>query len=184
MPHLQLTTGDEKKLTDYLIPVLTALILGYGFCRSTDVFGAFTDGAKRGLTVALSIFPSLLAMLTAVNMLRASGAVDWLVSVLRPLAQLVGLPAECTPLALLKPVSGSGALAIGKEVMESAGVDTMAGRTAAVMLASADTTFFVISVYFGSLGIRKTRHALPSALMADLAAFLMAAWTVRFFWGG
>lgn len=166
-------------LSDAVIPVIICFITLYGVFFKTDVFSAFIKGAKNGLTTIVGIFPSVLAMLTCVNMLRASGAIDAFSALFSPAAKFLGIPVECIPLAFLKPISGGGALAIGADIIKKVGVDSLAGRTAAVMLASADTTFFVISVYFGSLRIKNTRHAVPCALIADFTAFIAAAAAVR-----
>ena len=166
-------------LSDAVIPIIICFIILYGSLAKIDVFSAFIKGAKNGLYTILGIFPSVLAMLTCVSMLRASGAIDAFILIFSPFAKLIGIPAECIPLALLKPISGGGALAIGADIIKKAGVDSIAGRTAAVMLASADTTFFVTSVYFGNLHIKDTRHTIPCALAADLTAFIAAAAAVR-----
>ena len=169
------------KFSEVLIPLLITRIVFYGLVAGVDVFSAFACGAKKGLKSLLGIFPSVLAMLVCVSMLRSSGALDMLTGILSPLSRLLGIPSECLPLAVLKPVSGGGALAIGSDIIRRVGVDSYAGRVAAVMLASADTAFFVISMYFGSLGIKKTGFSIPCALAADIAAFTAAAAAVRFF---
>ena len=129
----------------------------------------------------LRIFPTLVALLTAVYMFRASGALDWLTALLAPVLTAMGIPPETTPLLVIRPLSGSGALAAGSELMETYGVDSTIGRTAAVMLGCTETTFYTIAVYFGAAGVRRLRYTIPAALTADLAGFLAAAWCVRFF---
>ena len=121
--------------------------------------------------------------MTAVSMLRASGAMDWLSSVCAPLLELAGIPPELTPLMLIRPVSGSGALAVGSDVISRCGPDSYAGRVAAVMLGSTETTFYTIAVYFGAAGITRTRHTIPAALAADLTGFIGSALAVRIFFG-
>ena len=167
-----------------LLPaVIIAAAALYALCRGVDVFGAMADGVMDGLRVVLKIFPSLLALLTAVYMLRASGLLDALTSLLSPLLGLLGIPAETAPLMLLRPISGSGALAVASDLIAQYGADSVIGRTAAVMLGSTETTFYVIAVYFGAAGIKRTRYAVPAALCADITGFVMSALTVNFFWG-
>ena len=171
-------------VTALVIPLLLAAVAVWGVGRRVDVFAALTDGAAEGLRVLLRIFPNLVALLTAVYMFRASGALDTLTSVLAPVLTAVGIPPETAPLLLIRPRSGSGALAAGSELMETYGTDSTIGRTAAVMLGCTETTFYTIAVYFGAAGIRKTRYTIPAALTADVTGFLAAAWCVRFFFGG
>ena len=128
----------------------------------------------------VAILLALVMLLTAVHLLRASGAVDLLTSRLTPAARVLGLPPQVLPLVLLRPVSGSAALAVGADLMAQYGADSLIGRTAAVVLGSTETTFYTISVYFGAAGIRRTRYAVPAALIADLTGFLVAALTARF----
>ena len=127
----------------------------------------------------LRIFPALVGMMTAVAMLRASGALELAAEVLAPLLDRVGLPAQLLPLMLVRPISGSAALGVGAELIQTYGPDSQLGRTAAVMLGSTETTFYTIAVYFGAVGITRTRYAVPAALCADLTGFLAAAWAVR-----
>ena len=147
----------------------------YGALRGVDVFAAFADGVRDGLRVLLGIFPSLAALLTAVYMLRASGALDALTGLLSPVLGALGIPAETAPLMLIRPFSGSGALAVAGELIAAEGPDSLAGRTAAVMLGSTETTFYVIAVYFGAAGVKKTRWAIPAALCAELTGFIAAS---------
>ena len=130
-----------------------------------------------------SIAPTLVLLLTAVSMLRASGAFDWISGFLAPVMHFLGIPPETAMLVLVRPISGSAALAVGTELMATYGVDSPVGRTAAVMLGSTETTFYTISVYFGAAGIHKTRYTLAAALFADLVGFCMASLTTRLFFG-
>ena len=167
----------------YLVPLLLAFVALFGIGKRVNVYDALTRGAGDGLTVLLRIFPSLVGLLTAVYMLRASGLLELLGDVLAPALEFLGIPPETAGLLLIRPVSGSGALALGSELMSAYGPDSRIGRTAAVMLGSTETTFYTIAVYFGAAGIRKTRYAIPAALTADLAGFMAAAFSVRlFFW--
>ncbi|MBE6948172.1 MAG: spore maturation protein [Ruminococcaceae bacterium] len=140
------------------------------------------SGAKDGLKLLASIVPALILLLTAVSMLRASGAVELLSRYLSPVFSFFGIPPETALLVLIRPLSGSAALAVGAELMGQYGPDSLIGRTVAVMLGSTETTFYTISVYFGAAGIKKTRYTLPAALFADFVGFLVASWTVRLFW--
>ena len=170
-------------LSSLVIPVLLAAVAVYGMGKRVDVYSALTHGAEEGLTVLLRIIPALVGLLTAVSMLRASGALDWFSGLCAPLLDLLGLPAETMPLMLIRPVSGSGALAVASDLMMTHGPDSYEGRVAAVMMGSTETTFYTIAVYFGSAGITRTRHAVPAALAADLTGFLASALAVRLFFG-
>lgn len=164
-----------------LVPLLLAFIALFSLGRGVNVYDALTRGAEEGLTVLLRILPSLVGLLTAVYMLRASGLMDLVGRLLSPLLAWLGIPPETAALLLIRPVSGSGALAVGSELMAAYGPDSYVGRVAAVMLGSTETTFYTIAVYFGAAGIRKTRYAIPAALTADLAGFMAAALAVRIF---
>ena len=166
-----------------MIPVILTFSACYALGRRVDVYRALTRGAEEGLTVLLHILPSLVGLLTAVYMFRASGAMEWLAGLLAPLLARVGIPQEAAPLLFIRPVSGSGALAVGSELMATYGADSYIGRVAAVMLGSSETTFYTIAVYYSSAGIRKTRYTIPAALCADVVMFLASAWAVRLFFG-
>ena len=164
---------------DVLIPTLFCFTALFALSRRVDVYAALTRGAEEGLTVLLHILPSLVALLSAVHMFRASGAMEAFATLLSPALEALGIPAECAPLLLIRPISGGGALAVGTELMETHGVNSFLGRTAAVMLGSSETTFYVIAVYLGAAGIFKTRYTVPAALLADLAMFVTSAAAVR-----
>ena len=166
---------------DLLIPLLMITAACAALIKKQDVYGALLEGGQEGLRLLVSITPALVVLLTAVHMLRASGAVELLTNLLSPVADAVGIPAETLPLVLIRPISGSAALAVGADLMAVHGPDSLIGRTAAVMLGSTETTFYTISVYFGAAGIKRTRYTIPAALTADLAAYLAAAWAVRLF---
>ena len=168
-----------KMLFQLLPALLAAGVGGYALFRGTDVFSALTDGALQGLRTVGRIAPVLVCLLPAVGALRASGAIDAFTALLRPALSFLGIPPETVPLMLLRPMSGSGALAVAGDIFTACGADSPAGRTAAVMLGSTETTFYVLSVYFGAAGVRETRHAVPAALCADLAGFLAAAFCVN-----
>lgn len=168
-------------MTALIVPALLAVVGAWAVYKKVDLFSAMTGGARDGLQTVKAILPSLIVLLTAVTMLRASGALEALARLCAPLLSLLGIPPETAPLMFLRPVSGSGALAVGSELMTRYGPDSYLGRCAAVMLGSTETTFYVAAVYFGAAGIKKTRHAVPAALIADLVGFIMAALTVRLF---
>ena len=147
--------------------------------RRVDVYGQLSRGAKDALEVLIGILPNLVGLMTAVYMLRASGLMEVLGGWLAPVLGRLGIPPETAALLFVRPVSGSGALAIGSELMAQHGVDSYVGRVAAVMLGSTETTFYTVAVYFGAAGIKKTRYAIPAALIADLTGFMAAAFAVR-----
>ena len=164
---------------DLVIPLILLGTAAWGLYRKVDVFNAITTGATEGLQTVVKIVPNLVCLLTAVYMLRASGAMEAFALLLTPVFNFLGMPAEVAPLMLVRPISGSGALAVGAEIIEAYGADSLIGRTAAVMLGSTETTFYTIAIYFGAVGIQKTRYAIPAALLADIVAVLFAAWAVR-----
>jgi spore maturation protein B len=170
-----------ETLSSMAAAVIIAAIALAGLLRKTDVFSAVVEGAAEGLRTVLRIFPPLVALLTAVFMLRASGAIEALEGLASGLLSLFGIPPETTVLMLLRPLSGSGALAVGADLISGYGVDSVVGRTAAVMLGSTETTFYVLTVLHRAVGKKKTRWPFPRD-RADLAGFLMAAHTVKWFW--
>ena len=170
-------------LSELVVPVLLCFTACYALGKRVDVYTALTRGAEEGLNVLVHILPSLIALLTAVYMFRASGAMEYLGALLAPALERVGIPPEVAPLLFIRPISGSGALAVGSELMATYGPDSYIGRVAAVMLGSTETTFYTIAVYFGSAGIIRTRHTVPAALAADLTGFLASAFAVRLFFG-
>lgn len=170
-------------MTALLIPALLGAVGVFAALRGVDVYDALCAGAKNGLQLVKALLPPLTVLFTAIAMLRASGALDALATALSPALTALGIPPECAPLIFLRPFSGSGALAVGGELMQRFGPDSAVGRTAAVMLGSTETTFYVVGVYFGACGIKRTRHAIPAALVADAVGFMMAAVTVRWFFG-
>jgi len=169
----------KTSLFDLVVPLILLGTAAWALYRRVDVWSAITSGAAEGLGAVVKIFPNLVCLLTAVYMLRASGAMESLATLLAPVFDLLGIPAEVVPLMVVRPISGSGALAIGAELIEAYGPESLIGRTAAVMLGSTETTFYTIAVYFGAAGIQKTRYAIPAALSADAVGFFMAALTVR-----
>ncbi len=161
-------------LSAWLIPLFIFLAITYAHFKGVNIFDTFVEGAKEGFTTAVSLIPYLVAMLVAISLFRQSGAMDLVASLLMPLLSRFDIPPEILPLAVMRPVSGSSALAITTEILQSRGPDSFLGRLASTLQGSTDTTLFVITVYFGSVGIRKARHALPVGLLADAAGFVAA----------
>ena len=162
--------------------VLPLLIVGfpvYGLFKRVPVYEEFITGAKEGFDVAKSIIPYLVAILFAINMFRASGAMDFLIDGLRPLLGWIGFPPEVLPMALIRPLTGSGSVGVLADLVQRYGEDSIFVKMAATMFGSSETTFYVIAVYFGAVGVRKTRHALPAGLIADMASALLSVYIVR-----
>ena len=166
-------------MIDYTIPLLLLFICAMALRKQENAFSIMLDGATDGLNLLASLVPSLILLLTAVTMLRSSGAVEALSTLFSPVFRFFGIPPETAILVLIRPISGSAALAVGTELMAAYGVDSQIGQTAAIMLGSTETTFYVISIYAGAAGIKKTRYAVPAALMADLTGFLVASMTAK-----
>lgn len=163
--------------------VLPVLIVGfplYGLYKKVPVYEEFVDGAKEGFQVAIRIIPYLVAILFAIGMFRASGAMDYLVSLLNPFLSLVGFPAEVLPMAIVRPLTGSGSAGIVVDMIKQYGEDSIFVKMAATMFGSTETTFYVIAVYFGAVNVRKTRHAVPVGLIADISAMFIAVYLIRF----
>lgn len=167
-------------MIDYLVPVLLILAAALALRKKENAYDLLLTGAADGLKLLLTLVPSLILLLTAVTMLQDSGAMDMLSSLLAPVFDFFGIPPETALLVLIRPISGSAALAVGTQIMAAHGVDSVIGRTAAVMLGSTETTFYTISVYFGAAGIKKTRYTIPAALIADFTGFFVASLCVRF----
>lgn len=164
----------------WAMPVLLVAIPLAGMIRKVKVYDVFIEGAKEGFDVAVRIIPFLVGILVAIGMFRGSGAMDLLMAGLRPLVGPIGFPPELVPLAILRSLTGSGSLAFTTDLVKTHGPDSLLARTAATMYGSSETTFYVLAVYFGSVGVRRTRHAVPAALIADLvaavAAVIVCAW--------
>lgn len=167
--------------TILIVPIIICAVLVTAFLRKVDILKEFTLGAHDGLKTAVKLIAPLTLFLTSIGMLRASGALDVIIEVIgKPLSAL-GIPKEVLPLALLKPFSGSGSIAIIEEIFSRYGADSFIGRVASTIAGSTETTFYTIAVYFGAVGISKTRHTVPSALTADIVGFILSAFFVRFF---
>ena len=168
-------------MMDYIVALLLLVISAVALGKREDSYDLLLSGAADGLKLVITLVPALVMLMCAVSMLRASGAIDILSGWLSPVFGFFGIPPETAMLVLIRPISGSAALAVGADLMAQYGVDSQIGRTAAIMLGSTETTFYTISVYFGAAGIKKTRYTLPAALIADLTGFVMASLSARLF---
>lgn len=169
--------------TNWIIPLLTVAVLVYAAIKRVDVFEAFCEGAADGLKTCADILPALVLLLVCIGMFRASGAVEALTALMKPLCNAVGFPSEVVPLVILRPFSGSGAMAVYNEIASSVGPDTFAERVAAVLIGSSETTFYTVAVYFSAVRVKKTRYAVPAALTADLTAWIVCGFAVFLFFG-
>lgn len=170
-------------LDNMIVPGVICAIIIYGLIKKVDIFDVFLDGAREGFVTSVKILPTLVALMTCVGMFKSSGALDILTYAFAPLARMLQLPEECIPLALLRPISGSGAMVLFKDLLDNYGPDSFIGRVASVMEGSSETTFYTIAVYFGAIKITRTRHALPAALTADVMGVVMSAVMVRVVFG-
>ena len=170
-----------NQISHYILPVVIVIIVGYGLIKRVPVFDCFLEGAKEGLTASVQILPALIALITAVGMFKASGALDIFTYALRPFANLLHLPQEVIPLAILRPISGSGALVIFQDILQQYGPDSFVGQVASVMQGSTETTFYTIAVYYGAVGIKNTRHTVFAAMAGDFAGLAAASLAVRLF---
>ena len=167
--------------SNFIIPGTIAFILCFGLFKKANVFEIFLDGAKEGISTSIRIMPALIALMTCVGMFKASGALDILTDLLSPLADLLSFPKEDIPLALLRPISGSGSLVIFEDILSTHGADSLAGRVASVLQGSTETTFYTIAVYFSAAKVFETRYTLFCALAADLTGFIMSSVCVNLF---
>ncbi|HYO08684.1 MAG TPA: spore maturation protein [Tepidisphaeraceae bacterium] len=167
----------------FIIPLMLVGIPLYGLIRRVAVYEEFVAGAKEGFSVAVRIIPYLVAILFAIGMFRASGAMEWMMAGLRPVLSPLGIPPEILPMAITRPLSGSGSLAVLADMAKTHGAGSTVVKIGGVMYGACETTFYVIAVYFGAVGIRKTRHALAAGLIADAAGVLLSVYVVRWFFG-
>ena len=165
------------------IPVIILIIISHGLYKKVDVFSEFACGAKENLATCAGLLPTLIALITAVGMFRASGAEEMIISLVSGFFDRTGFPVECLPLALIRPVSGSGALAVYESLLEKSGPDSFAGRVASVMLGSTETTFYTLAVYYGAVKIKNTRHTLAASLAGDMTGSIVSVLTVNIFFG-
>ncbi len=161
------------------VPTMIVGIVVFGLLKKINVYDSFTQGARAGAENMLQIVAPLVGLMVGISMLRASGALDLLAKILKPVTDEIGMPKDVLPLALLRPVSGSGSIAIIDDIFKRLGPDSTAGKIASVMMGSTETTFYTVAVYFGSIGIKNLRHTLKSALLADMAGMLLAVFAAR-----
>lgn len=166
-------------MIDYIVPLIPLLATAFALRKKENAYNLLLTGGAEGLQLLITLVPALVMLLTAVSMLRASGAMEVLGNWLSPVFSFFGIPPETALLVLVRPISGSAALGVGAELMAEYGPDSLVGRTAAIMLGSTETTFYTISVYFGAAGIQKTRYTLLAALLADFVGFFMASLTAN-----
>ncbi len=171
------------KLTAYIMPVVVCGLVIYGIIKKVKVFDCFSQGAVQGLETAVSLLPVLVGLMLGVSMFVASGGAQVLSNLLSPVFSLIGVPEEVIPLCILSPVSGSGSLSVYEQLLSTYGADSYAGRIASVISGATETTFYAVTVYLGSVGIKKSRNVIPCALAGDFASFAAAAFTVRLFFG-
>ncbi len=167
--------------TAFIVPLLLSGVLIYGLVRKIDVFDTFMEGAKEGLHTSVKILPALVALMIAISVFRASGALDILTYAISPVTDFLRIPKEVLPLALLRPVSGSGALAMLESILAQHGPDSLVGRIASVLQGSTETTFYTIAVYYGAVGVKHTRHTVFASLAADFTTLAMSCVSVKLF---
>jgi spore maturation protein B len=170
-------------LAAFAVPVVLLVFIGWGIVRRVKVYEVFVDGAKEGFQVSLRIIPYLVAMLVAIGIFRASGAMDLFVTLLNPITRLIGMPPEVLPMAVMRPLSGSASLGIMTDLMRTHGPDSFIGILASTMYGSSETTFYVLAVYFSAVGIKNVRHSVLAGIIADIVGMLAALWIVRIFVG-
>ncbi|MGI6776646.1 MAG: spore maturation protein [Acetivibrionales bacterium] len=172
-----------KTVSAYAIPAIFLLILFSGLYKEVKVYEVFVDGAKEGIQTVIRIIPSLVGLMVAIGVFRASGALDLLVYAARPLASLFSIPQEVMPLAFLRPISGSASLALVSDIIKTYGADSFIGRVTSTMMGSTETIFYTLAVYYGSVGIKNIRHTLAAALFADAVSVITSAWICTLVFG-
>lgn len=171
-----------KEISRWTIPLMLVAIPVYGYLKGINVYNAFIKGAREGVMTGVRIIPYLVAIFVAIAIFRTSGVLEWTTNAIAPFTRLLHVPAEVMPLVLIRPLSGNGAMGVMIELLKVHGPDSLIGRMASVLQGSTETTFYILTVYFGAIGVKNTRHTLAVGLLADLAAFLGAAWaTYRLF---
>lgn len=173
---MQYFISVTQTLSIFAIPMMVLFVVVYGVIKKVKIYEAFVEGAKEGFNVGVRIIPFLVAMLVAIGIFRAGGGMDILTTLLSPITSLIGMPAETVPMAFMRPLSGSGALGVMSEIIKTHGADSLIGRMVSVMMGSGETTFYVLAVYFGSVSVSKTRHAVPAGIIADVVGILASVW--------
>lgn len=172
-----------RQISDYAIPAIFIIIIFAAILKRVKAYDLFIDGAKEGIETVVKIMPSLVGLLVAVGVFKASGALDILIFILKPVIDLLGMPPEVAPLALLRPISGSASFAFVTDIIKAFGPDTYEGRVAATMMGSTETIFYTLAVYYGSVGIKNIRFTLVAAIMADIISVIASLWACRFIFG-
>lgn len=175
--------GVIRHLSDFAIPAIFIIILFVAILKKVKAYDLFVDGAKEGIETIIKIMPSLVGLLVAVGVFKASGALDILIYILKPIIDLLGMPPQVAPLALLRPISGSASFAFVTEIIKAFGPDTYEGRVAATMMGSTETIFYTLAVYYGAVGIKNIRYTLVAAIMADIISIIASLWACRFIFG-
>lgn len=171
-----------EAISVWAIPVVVAAVSLYAIIKKVPVYSVFTEGAKEGFSTAVMIIPYLTAMLCAIGMFRASGGMDWLCGLLDPITSLIGIPGEILPMGIMRSFSGGGAEGMMVDLLEQYGTQSQIGRIASVALGSTETTFYIVAVYFGSIGVSNTRHSIAAGLLGDLASLIASAVIVNLMW--
>lgn len=170
-----------EKITSFILPVITAGIVIFGLIKGIKVFYCFAAGVKKGLNSAIGLLPPLMGLVLGVTMLRQSGALEVITKMLEPIAEISGIPVDVLPLAVLSPISGSGSLTMFEQILKNFGPDSIEGRVASIIMGSTETTFYAVTVYYGSVGIKKTGITVPAALLADMTCFVVSAMSAVMF---
>ena len=163
------------------VPIMIAVIVGYGLLKKINVYDSFVEGARVGLENMFQIIAPLVGLMVGISMIRASGTLDLISHIIKPITDILGMPTDVLPLALLRPVSGNGSIAIVNDIFKRLGPDSVAGKIASVMMGSTETTFYTVAVYFGAVGIKNLRHTVKSALLADFTGMILAVFVARMF---
>lgn len=168
-----------EQLTAFILPTVIISILLFALTKGIAVFDCFIEGAKGGISTFIKLIPPILALIVMVSMLNASGALTVISRMLSPITNLLGIPEEVTPLCLISPLSGSGSITMFEQILSTYGADSFVGRVASVISGSTETSFYAIAVYFGAVGIKKTKYTVFSSLFADMTSFALSALMVR-----
>lgn len=169
-----------EKITSFIMPVAVLLIIGFGLFKGIKVFDCFLTGVRKGLDSAINLLPALTALVMGVTMLRESGALSVITKLLEPIADISGIPADVLPLAVLSPISGSGSLTMYEQILKNLGPDSFEGRVASIIMGSTETTFYAVTVYYGSVGIKKNGCTVPASLLADITSFVVSSFCASF----
>jgi spore maturation protein B len=165
-----------KNVSVYAMPVIFIIILYAGLYKNLKVYEVFIDSAKEGIQTIFRIMPSLIGLMVAIGVFRASGALDYIIALINPITSRLGMPPEALPLALLRPISGSASLALVSDIIKTNGPDSFVGRVVSTMMGSTETIFYTIAVYFGAVGIKNIKYTLVAALIADLVSVFASVW--------